>query len=614
MTTTLRILALLMVVLPLLPLSHAVAQPPAPAALNPRPETTLPDDSSELNTLRRQQIAAAQAESSPAAPTGLGQPGVSYRPTAIYGQTETPYLIDTQHLNRPIGLAVDAFGFVYVAEERGFRVVRFNDAGQAQLTIGKPGQPWYHADFLAYPQDVAVAADGAIWVAFQHGVKQLSRNGVLIRTLPSSSPWTPGVSNTRFRYPRGVALDGAGKLYVSDSGNHRVQVYDISGGAPVYHSTIGETGVAGSDNGHFRFPGHLALDNSNRFYVADRDNARVQRCTLVSIQDHSTNASWSCSTFHGTGSPGSGSDQLASPEGVSVDSTGNVWIADSGNGRVKQCTADGSCALFTSGLANPTDVATAPDGTVYVSDWTGNVVQRYAANGSPLGAFAGVAGVPYLTNATLFNAPSGVGAAVDGSLYVLENWGYRLLKQDAAGQAQWSVGQAGVPGNDNQRFGALYQGAQGSVAVDAAGRAYVPDTGNHRIQVFNANGTFNRSFGSQGAGNDQFNCPTGVAISPVNQDIFVVDYCNERVQVFDNAWAFKMTLGVTGVPGSSPRHFNSPTGAAVDATGAIYVADTDNYRVQKCSWPAETTPVLPSPARQGRSATLLAICIRSRWQ
>ena len=563
MKTILRVTLFLMLVLSLLPQGQAAAQSPAP-----------PADSSELQTQRRQQMAEALDETSPSTPTGLGQPGLSYRTAATLGQTETPYLIDTQHLNRPIGLFVDSFDFVYVVEESGFRALKFDVLGQSQLSIGKPGQPWYHADFLAYPQDVAVDASGDIWVVFQHGIKQLSRFGVLIQTLPSN-PWTIGNSNSQFRFPRGVALDRAGKLYVSDSGNHRVQVYDVSGGAPVYHSTIGETGVAGSDNSHFRFPGHVAVDSSNRLYVADRDNARVQRCTW--------SGSWSCSTFHGTGTAGAGPDQLNDAEGVAVDSAGNVWIADGGNGRVKRCSAAGSCTVFASGLGFPTDVGAASDGVVYVSDWSRHVVWRFAANGSALGAFAGVPGIPYLTNASLFNGPAGVAVAPDGSLYVLENPGYRLLKQDAAGQPLWSVGQAGVPGSDNARFGDYWQGPQGTLAIDAAGRVYVPDTANHRIQVFNANGAFQRSFGSQGVGDTQFECPSGVAINPVNQDILVVDPCNQRVQIFSNAWQYKTTLGVTGVAGSSERHFNSPSGVAVDANGGIYVADTNNYRVQKCA-------------------------------
>ncbi len=563
----------LFIALALLPLSPAAAQPLPPESWSQPMPAALASDGDDLNLLRRQQMAAQPDAAAAPDTVSLGQPGLSYRPVATFGQTETPYLIDTEHLNRPAGLFVDSFDFVYVAEERGFRVLKFDAAGQSQLAIGRAGQPWYHASFLAYPQDMTVDADGAIWVVFQHGVKQLSRTGLLIQTMPVD-PWTPGSGASQFRFPRGVALDSAGRLFVSDAGNHRVQVYDVSGGAPVYQATIGETGVTGSDNGHFSFPSQVAVDSSNRLYVADRDNSRVQRCTW--------SGAWACAPFHGTGVSGSGPNQLAAAVGVSVDSAGNVWIADSGNGRVKKCSAAGSCAVFAAGLANPTDVAAAADGTVYVSDWGANVVLRYAANGTPQGALAGVAGVPYATTGSLFNTPSGVGVAADGSVLALESWGYRLSKLNAAGQPQWSVGQPGVPGAGNDRLGSHALPPQGSVGIDSAGRVYVPDTGNHRVLVFAANGSFVRSFGSQGAANDQFSCPSGVAVSPANQDIFVVDRCNVRVQVFDNGWNYKATLGVTGTPGSSPRHFNAPSGVAVDATGAVYVADTNNYRVQKC--------------------------------
>lgn len=577
MKNTWRVTLFLILALVLIPGLAAAAQPPDPALAGPQAEPALPGDSSELRLLRQRAPDAGRAT------TALGQPGASYRYAATFGQTQTPYLIDTQHLNRPIGLATDAAGYIYVVDERGFRVVKFDDAGQSRLVLGAPGQPWPFGAFLAFPQDAAVDAEGAIWVAFEHGVKQVDRFGVLLQTLPADSPSAPGSSNTRFRYPRGVALDGAGKLYVSDMGNHRVQVYDVSGGAPVYQATIGVTGVAGSDAGHFNLPAHIALDSSGRLYVADEGNSRVQRCTQVTAHANAPEATWTCSTFHGSGAVGSGANQLAAALGVDVDGAGNVFIADSGNGRVKQCTAAGSCTIFASGLGNPSDVAASPDGMIYVSDWDRNVVYRFAAGGSGQAVFAGVTGTPYATNGSHFNSPAGVGAAADGGLYVLENLGYRLLKLDAAGQLLWSVGQAGIPGADNAHFGNIWQGPQGNLAVDTAGRVYVPDTGNHRIQVFNANGAFQRSFGSQGAGNSQLSCPTGVAISPANGDILVADYCNERVQVFDSAWNYKATLGITGTAGASLRHFNSPSGVAIDATGAIYVADTDNYRVQRCT-------------------------------
>ena len=551
------------------------AQPAGPAT--PDDPAAVPVD---LLPAKDRHPQATTPDAATAAAVSWGQPGFSYRYVSTLGETEKPYAIDVQHLNRPGGLFVDGSGLVYIAEDRGFRLLKFDEAGQNWLVVGDPGQPWFHADYLSYPQDSVVTGDGSIWVTVQHGVKQLDRFGVLQRTLPASTLWNPGSDNTRFRYPSGLAVDSANKLYVADTGNHRVQVYSLASGAPVYHSTIGQTGVAGNDAGHFSFPARLAVDSSNRVYVADEGNARVQRCTLTAAE--AGQASWACTTFHGTGVAGAGADQLNRPAGVAVSALGDVFIADTGNGRVKKCSAEGACTVLASSLGAATDVAVSPSGLVYVSDWNGNVVRRLSADGSQQTVFAGVLGVPYAVTSTRLNAPGGVGLAADGSTYVLETAGYRLLKFDADGQQVWAVGEAGVPGSDAQHLGSVSIGPRGSIAVDRQGRVYVADTGNARVQVFNSDGTWNRSFGSLGAGDNQFNCPSGVAISPATEDILVVDTCNERVQVYNNAWSYKTTLGVTGVAGASEIHFNSPEGVAVDASGAIYVADTDNYRVQKC--------------------------------
>ena len=110
----------------------------------------------------------------------------------------------------------------------------------------------------------------------------------------------------------------------------------------------------------------------------------------------------------------------------------------------------------------------------------------------------------------------------------------------------------------------------------------MPDTGNNRIQILGADGDYLATFGSYGTGPYQFLCPTAVAINPGTGDIHVADHCNHRVQVFTKDRVYKATLGVVGEPGSDNAHFNALWGVAVDASGAVYVADTMNGRVQKC--------------------------------
>ncbi len=105
---------------------------------------------------------------------------------------------------------------------------------------------------------------------------------------------------------------------------------------------------------------------------------------------------------------------------------------------------------------------------------------------------------------------------------------------------------------------------------------------NDRIVIYLPDGTVFNTFGSYGTGNDQFACPTGVAIRPGNGDIYVNDHCNSRVQVYDSQWRYKGTIGETNVSGSDSDHFYYQSGPAVDANGNIYVADNRNDRVQKC--------------------------------
>jgi len=512
------------------------------------------------------------------APTvALGKPGLSFRYVQTFGVTEEPYPTDTQHLNTPYGLFIDDGDNLYVVEERGFRMLKFSAAGANQLIVGHAGYPWHHDDYLSYPNDVTVkSSDGHIWVVMGHCIKEFDADGTPVQRFPDADPWNTGADNERFNGPLGIAFDSVGRLYVSDTQNHRVQVYTSTvESSLVYSATIGETGVAGSDDTHFSRPTQIAFDSSDRLYVADAGNFRVQRCTYV--------AGWTCTTFHG-GSEGSGDDGLSSWAcGIGTDDNDNVYIADNGNHRVKKCSSAGACSTFASGFIGASGVDVDSSGNVYVSDWEDGTIRKYNSSGGALGVFAGTSGVPYVADTTHLNAPWGIATTWDGSIYVIERHGYRLIKLDATGVQQWTIGQAGVYGDDNAHLGSGWAELEGNPAIDAAGRIYVPDTGNNRIQIFSSNGVYSATFGSGGNGNYQFECPTGVAISPVNGDLYVTDHCNQRVQVFSSSRVYKATLGVRDETGTDNQHFNAPWDVGLDASGNIYVADSENHRVQKCA-------------------------------
>ena len=335
-----RCFTVILLVLALLVAGPVAAQAPQPPIDHPG----LTDDQRQLPLPVRPR---KTAEATTSADVALGQPGTVFRYVQTFGVTEQAYLADVQHLNRPAGVFIDGTNNLFVVEEWGARMLKYRTSDGANLlSIGTAGLEVRGSMTLDHPVDVATDSGGNIWVVDRHRMAQYSPAGAFLQEFPPDDPWNSGNDNSHFNEPRGVAFDSQGRMYVSDRYNHRVQVYTFAGGAPVYQSTIGVTGVSGSDAAHFNEPTQIVIDSSNRLYVSDLQNFRVQRCTYT--------ASWSCTTFHGTGNDGGGANELSWAFGLGIDGNGShVYIADSNNGRVKKCDTNGNCTIFVSGLSGP---------------------------------------------------------------------------------------------------------------------------------------------------------------------------------------------------------------------------------------------------------------------
>ena len=431
------------------------------SAAPPNPTGRIPDLGTPWSAVGRPAPTAGPA--SPDAPAvALGQPGTAFRYVRTFGVTEEAYLGDAQHLSGPNGLFVDAGGNLYVAEEYGSRVLKYNSGGANVLNIGKAGFQDQTPNTFNYPKDVALDVSGNIWVVDNHRVSQFNAAGENLQVFPSwdNEPWRCDSDNGHFCEPRSIAFDDAGRMFVADRWNHRVQVFSMSSGSPVYIDTIGVTGESGSDSTHFNAPSQIAFDSSGRLYIADVNNFRVQRCAYGAV--------WTCETFHGTGIEGDGPAQLRWAFDLGIDKNDNIYIADGGNGRVKKCTVVGNCSIFAGGLRWPADVAITQDGgVVYVSDFRASTVRKYSSGGSFLGVFAGTSGAPYVADTACINAPWGVALTSDGGVVVTEYRGYRVVKFDVAGTQQWSLGEAGVWGDDNAHFGSDWAALESDPAVDA---------------------------------------------------------------------------------------------------------------------------------------------------
>lgn len=283
-----------------------------------------------------------------------------------------------------------------------------------------------------------------------------------------------------------------------------------------------------------------------------------------------------------TGSFGINDSQFDLPRGVAVDSTGNIYVADTGNHRIEKfgpneqlMTKWGSfCDLLQNigcvdseangQFDSPQGIAVDGAGNVYVADFANARIQKFDSNGRFLMKW-GSRG----NGDGQLNEPAGLAADASGNAYVTDFGNNRVLKFDANGKLLLQWGSLGA--DDGQLF------QPRGIAIDGSGNIYVVDSGNDRVQKFSPNGALLAKWGVPGAGDGQFFVPFGIAIDSKG-NVYVTDSLNHRVQAFDPSGHL---LAQWGRLGRADGLFNTPTGIAIDADGNIYVLDSVNSRIQK---------------------------------
>jgi sugar lactone lactonase YvrE len=492
----------------------------------------------------------------------------------------------TGGFRNPLGVAVDRSGNVFVADSGNNRIQKFDNNGTFLLTFGwgvANGLPAFetctsgcqagiagsgNGQFTG-PAAIAIDGSGNVFVADggNNRIQKFTNTGTFLTMWGSM-----GSGAGQFNGPAGVAVDGNGNIFVADNGNNRIQKFDNNGtplltfgwgvadGKPAFETcTSGcQAGITGSGAGQFNGPDGIAVDGSGNVLVADFNNNRIQKF------DNSGTflSAW--------GTPGSGPGQIEFPLGVAVDGSGNVFVVDVIN-RVQKFTDNGT---FLSTFGNPDNGLNSPgwvavDGSahVFVADEAAAVfaVKKFDNVGTFLTDW-GSAGAPQFFGINgVFDIPEG--AAVDGSgnVFIVDSGvASRVQTFTTSGTflTKWGNGQLTNP------YG---------IAVDGSGNVFVADTDDNRIAKFDNTGTvLLTAWGSGGSADGQFNHPTGIAVDG-SGNVFVTDLKNNRIQKFDNTGMFRTTWGV---PGSFAGQFDFPSGVAVDGSGNVFVVDTFNARVQ----------------------------------
>jgi uncharacterized protein (TIGR03437 family) len=307
--------------------------------------------------------------------------------------------------------------------------------------------------------------------------------------------------------PSGVAVDSAGNLYIADGQDQRVRKVNAAGLITTFAGT-GNRDFSGDGsqaaNAGLNQPSSVAVDSSGNVYIADRLNHRVRKVTPTGL----------ISTFAGNGTAGfsgdggaAGSANLNSPSVVAVDSSGNVYIGDTNNRRVRRVTPSGTISTYagngnvnfsgdggpaiSAGISSPAGLAFDSQGNLYVSDGT-NRVRRITAAGV-ISTFAGSGGTGTTgdggaaASATL-STPAGLAVDAAGNLYISDEFNNKVRKVNATGTISTYAGGALVGGD----FGDGNQATNASLAlpiglaIDLNGNLLIADSNHGRIRKVSA--------------------------------------------------------------------------------------------------------------------------------
>ncbi len=299
------------------------------------------------------------------------------------------------------------------------------------------------------------------------------------------------------------------------------------------------------------------------------------------VEDEYTKKFVQVTAVRSFGTEGKENGQFEFPRGVAFDAQGNVYVADSDNARIQKFDPSGKF-LLAWGSKSPENVigppasfsqiwgiAVDPSGNVYVSDTWNHRIQKFDSNGKFLtmwgsnGDTRGVANV----NPLQFYGPRALAMDASGNLLVSDTGNKRVLKFSPSGEP---LAQYGGVGSDNGKFL-----EQVGIAIDKQGNFFVADTWNQRIQKFDSNFNYLTQWPVQAWESQTVLNKPYLAVDP-DGNVFASDPEGARIIKFSNDGKL---LAVFGVRGSDLSSFNLPIGLAFDAQGNLYVADSGNHRI-----------------------------------
>jgi sugar lactone lactonase YvrE len=451
----------------------------------------------------------------------------------------------------PASLTVDsATGTIYVADSFNNTIRRISSAGVVSTLVGAAGvygsadgtgTSATFADPTAVSLD-AVAANLYVADRLNQTIRQVTIATRTVTTLAGSVGtigWADGTgSAASFANPIGLANDPSGNVYVADSSNNMIRRITTPGGVvSTFAGSIGGRGYQDGTGGAARFnnPQFVATDAAGNTYAVDHNTNVVRQISASGV----------VTTIAGTAgragfrdSPGA---LFNAPYGVAVDSTGNVYVADTSNNAIRKITMPAGT------------VTTLAGGNFGSADGTGS--------------------------AAAFESPTGLAADTAGNLYVADFGNNEIRMVTPAGVVTTIAGKAGHAGSaDGTGAAARFWGPRG-IAADAVGNLYIADRNNHTIRLITSGGVVTTLAGSPGSagfrdgsgGTARFNWPIGPAVD-ASGNVYVADYNNHAIRMITSGGA---VTTVVGAPPGAPLSFSvalGPLPGSLDGPASVAVA------------------------------------------
>ena len=550
--------------------------------------------------------------------------------------------LSTAEFSSPRGIAIDSSGNIYISDDSTNKLY-FLDITTNQVSLltssSTKGFRDGNADDALFNNvyDIDLISDTELLIA--------DRSNHCLRLYDTSTFQSPELSTiagrnsssdidgalglNSFRRPYGTAVDSSGNIYIADYDNNKIRKLDTAGNLTTVAGPSQGSRSSGTTNGssgdlstaRFKKPSGIVIDTSGNLIITDTDNHCIRKIDL------GTNTA---STFSGLcGSSGNadgvtGAARFKKPQGLAIDASDNVYIADTSNRKVRKLDSSGTATTLagtgSSGLVNgsttnarfrdPVAIVIDSSGDLFVADKTNHAIRKIDTTNLIVSTYVGGIGSGSLdgdVSVAQFNQPHALALASNGDLYIADRYNHRIRRVNSSKQVDT------IAGNGNRGFldGKALEGSFNEVIGLSINDndLIISDFSNQRLRkldlstissssnpvdksIFFNDDLYVSSYTGGLAGfqdgarlGARVNNPLGLK-SDSQGNIYIADASNHRIRKLDTNGNITTIAGIGGSGNAegnalTAAQFNDPADIAIADNGDIYVADRDNNAIRK---------------------------------